>query len=670
MTRLSHEDWILINAMMLEIHRSTSEEELLKSTLKWITASTVEDFQLQEMAGSTTEPPEEEFLPVGPWVLSLARPPCDRLRAWFEIMSSHVSLAWRRIRAGGVEPDTNILSRRQREVMPLLLKGASNSEIAHSLGISPRTVEKHITAILRQNRCVSRTQLLAARAAGIACWLLFMLLEGTSAAQGQPGRKAALVIGNNDYQHATPLVSCVREAAAMTEVLRQAGFEVAEPVFNGTRQDMLDAADAFLERARGAEVGLLYFAGHGMLLADQQTRDRSYNYMLPVDARLLSDRDEEIKSRTISVQYLLKGMEDVGAACKIVILDACQNNGLAQGRAAGNVRGGAGAQADLPTESFVALATIPGTSAVDGDERQMSPFTTAFIENIKAYPDATLTELFAGVNGDVTRRLGQEQVPVVQSTLSRKYIRFSFFPSGQAPSLTGADPMVEAHKVNSLGMKFLPLPGGAETWICQWETRQRDYQAFLKQQGQASQNSTLLTQGDDTCPAVNLSLEDAIAFCDWLTRHEQNLPAGQGARLSSRQHYRLPTQMEWSALAQKRLEESAAPSSFNLADAALGRVRPDWPHDRGVNDGTAYLAAADATPGGPPKHLIGNVWEWLADGGRPGLGIVAGGAWNHAGKLSVDELILSKPRNLRSPDIGFRLVLATLTPHEPTATRQ
>jgi hypothetical protein len=359
-------------------------------------------------------------------------------------------------------------------------------------------------------------------------------------------------------------------------------------------------------------------------------------------------------------------MEDVGTACKIVILDACQNNGLAQGRAAGNVRGGAGAQADLPTESFVALATIPGTSAVDGDERQMSPFTTALIDNIKAYPDATLTELFAGVSGDVARRL--EQVPVVNSTLSRKYIRFSFFPSGQAPSLSGADPMADAQKINSLGMKFLPLPGSAETWICQWETRQRDYQAFLKQQGQTSHNSTLLTQGDDTCPAVNLSLEDALAFCDWLTRHEQNLPAGQGARLSSRQHYRLPTLAEWRGLAQKRLEEGGAPGSFNLADAALGRVRPDWPHDRGVNDGTAYLAAADAATGSPPKHLIGNVWEWLADGGRPGLGIVVGGAWNHVGKLSVDELILSKPRNLRSPDIGFRLVLATTSTQETTAT--
>lgn len=41
-----------------------------------------------------------------------------------------------------------VLSRREQEVLPHLIKGFTNPEIANSLGISPRTVEKHVASIL------------------------------------------------------------------------------------------------------------------------------------------------------------------------------------------------------------------------------------------------------------------------------------------------------------------------------------------------------------------------------------------------------------------------------------------------------------------------------------------------------------------------------------------
>jgi DNA-binding CsgD family transcriptional regulator len=45
-------------------------------------------------------------------------------------------------------PPESGLSRREMEVFPYLLKGFTNPEIADSLGISPRTVEKHVASIL------------------------------------------------------------------------------------------------------------------------------------------------------------------------------------------------------------------------------------------------------------------------------------------------------------------------------------------------------------------------------------------------------------------------------------------------------------------------------------------------------------------------------------------
>lgn len=50
------------------------------------------------------------------------------------------------------------LSPREKEVLALIAKGASNKEIAHELYISERTVKAHITSILSQLELRDRTQ--------------------------------------------------------------------------------------------------------------------------------------------------------------------------------------------------------------------------------------------------------------------------------------------------------------------------------------------------------------------------------------------------------------------------------------------------------------------------------------------------------------------------------
>jgi DNA-binding CsgD family transcriptional regulator len=53
------------------------------------------------------------------------------------------------------------LTRRQREVACLLMRGASNKEIASELGCAERTVELHVTALMRKTGTANRTQLAA-----------------------------------------------------------------------------------------------------------------------------------------------------------------------------------------------------------------------------------------------------------------------------------------------------------------------------------------------------------------------------------------------------------------------------------------------------------------------------------------------------------------------------
>jgi hypothetical protein len=91
---------------------------------------------------------------------------------------------------------------------------------------------------------------------------------------------------------------------------------------------------------------------------------------------------------------------------------------------------------------------------------------------------------------------------------------------------------------NSLGMRFVPV-AGTKVRFSIWKTRVQDYEAFRAATGRAWSKPGF-AQGP-THPAVNLSADDASAFCAWLTNKER-----REGRLAARQRYRLPTDLEWS----------------------------------------------------------------------------------------------------------------------------
>ena len=84
----------------------------------------------------------------------------------------------------------------------------------------------------------------------------------------------------------------------------------------------------------------------------------------------------------------------------------------------------------------------------------------------------------------------------------------------------------EAPWVNGLGMKFVPVPG-TNILMCTTETTRDQY----SMSGRFNQNSGFSQDGNH--PVVNVSWEDAKAFCAWLSKKD-------GRR------YRLPTDQEWS----------------------------------------------------------------------------------------------------------------------------
>lgn len=99
--------------------------------------------------------------------------------------------------------------------------------------------------------------------------------------------------------------------------------------------------------------------------------------------------------------------------------------------------------------------------------------------------------------------------------------------------------------VNSLGMKFVPVPiqggpsDGQLVLFSVWDTRVEDYEAY-HQEIKTPWMKPDFQQGP-THPAVNVSWTNATLFCQWLTLREL-----AAHRLTTGWCYRLPSDHEWS----------------------------------------------------------------------------------------------------------------------------
>ena len=189
--------------------------------------------------------------------------------------------------------------------------------------------------------------------------------------------RVALVVGNSTYAHIGRLPNPENDAADMAAALRRLGFEVTTEL-DADRVELTAALRAFTRRSAGADVSLVFYAGHGIEMD-------GVNYLVPVDARL--ERDVDVRFETVTVDDLL--VSTTGAALRLVILDACRNNPLARSMqrtaASRTVSGGSFADLNedlLGDETLVAYAAAAGTTAADGRGRN-SPYTAALLSHLE-----------------------------------------------------------------------------------------------------------------------------------------------------------------------------------------------------------------------------------------------------------------------------------------------
>lgn len=216
---------------------------------------------------------------------------------------------------------------------------------------------------------------------------------------------------------------------------------------------------------------------------------------------------------------------------------------------------------------------------------------------------------------------------------------------------------------NSIGMKFIYLPGGTFTmgdprralaafpphvvtvssfWIGKYEVTNEQFEQFEKYRRRSKYSP------GSAHPVNYIYWHEAVAFCEWLSEKEDR-------------HYRLPTSAEWEYAARGGLEQK------------------DYPWGNATPDGRAAWGRLETMPVGsyaPNRFgiydMAGNVEEWVQDwyaedyylhsplknpqGASSGLMKIARGggigAWDlHVASISPCGV------DLTVYDMGFRVVM-------------
>jgi Caspase domain/PAN domain len=260
--------------------------------------------------------------------------------------------------------------------------------------------------------------------------LLAWLFLTPAHAQERPERRVAMVIGNSAYEHTSPLRNPANDAGDIAESLRKLGFDVVQG--NNLSVEATDKLRTeFQTRMAGADVALLFYAGHGLQFANR-------NYMVPIDARLANDF--AVRRETTSIDEIIDDMQRA-AKLSIVFLDACRNNPLADKLAA---KSGSAARGDPPTRglarmdpsrdsnSLIVFATAPGSVAEDGIGRN-SPFTEALLRHIDEPADIEV--MLKRVDRDVNLATKGRQQPERLSKLKTEFQFAAKQPSGAVKPL-------------------------------------------------------------------------------------------------------------------------------------------------------------------------------------------------------------------------------------------
>ena len=255
----------------------------------------------------------------------------------------------------------------------------------------------------RQSRGDRRKARPGATAAVAAVLLSVLSVLPVAAQAAERATHVALVIGNSAYEYVPFLPNPGNDAKAVGDAFKSLDYEVTW-LMDADYHALHDGVRRFKQAARGKEVAVVFYAGHGIGVGGE-------NYLVPVDAEL--GYADTVEDETISLKRLMSAVGNT-RHLGLVILDACRNNPFVTSMK-GSTRSidrGLARLEETPGKTMVAYAARHGEVASDGDGAH-SPYTEALLKYLKEEPGLEVRKLFGKVHDavvDTTRkRLGEER---------------------------------------------------------------------------------------------------------------------------------------------------------------------------------------------------------------------------------------------------------------------
>lgn len=263
-------------------------------------------------------------------------------------------------------------------------------------------------------------------------------------------KRVALIIGNSGYEKVARLPNPANDAALIADTFKSAGFDSVELRRDLKVVEMRRALRDFIDKARDADVAVIYYAGHGIEVDGT-------NYLVPVDAVL--ERDTDIYDEALSLDRVMVSVEPA-RQLRLVILDACRDNPFTRSmkrtlasRAVG--RGLAKIETTSPN-TLIAFASKAGSTASDGNGSN-SPFTTALAKHVTK-PGLDLRKAFGYVRDDVLKVTGNRQEPYVYGSLGGDDV--PLVPAKPVATGPQADPNASIRKDYELALQL----GTRDVW--------------------------------------------------------------------------------------------------------------------------------------------------------------------------------------------------------------
>jgi hypothetical protein len=266
------------------------------------------------------------------------------------------------------------------------------------------------------------------RRASRVCGAIVVAVTTVAATTDADAARRAFIVGNANYLHSTALANPANDARDLATQLRELGWDVTVQ-FDASRSALLKGFATFSSTLKPDDLSLVYFAGHAMQFGGE-------NYLAPVDAQVKSEDD--VRRQFVPLNALLADLSRL-TRTRIVILDACRDNPLAEGlsRAEGTRSLGAAkglARVYAGVGSFIVYSTQPGNVALDGTGRN-SPFTKALLDHM-SISGADVHAVMRRVRADVQSNTGEQQIPWENSSLIEEVA----FASGGVSPTAGLPP--------------------------------------------------------------------------------------------------------------------------------------------------------------------------------------------------------------------------------------